>query len=275
MWFTGLLLTGDPAVVPVIRVVLQTPKNRPAPALASLRHCLPVLVMVLLMPKILWPAQPCNCTKLSTAEIVDRLVAQNQAKAKKLVGYTSTRRYHLEFHGVDSLSADLLVHASYRAPNHKQFTVESETGSGFLLKHVLLPLLQAETEAAQPENREKSELTPRNYTFRLLGCNLVGTRTAYVLDVTPKHANKFLFRGKIYVDDQEFALIHTQAEPAKNPSWWTVRNQIEETYSKVGDVWLPAQNTTSTKVRFFGNAVLTINYEDYQLTLANAGVSQQ
>ena len=227
------------------------------------------LLLLLLHPSR-WPAGPLQDAGLNTAEIVSRLIAQNQAMARTLVGYTSTRHYHLEFHGVDSLSADLRVRATYRAPDRKMFRVESQSGSGFLIRRVLLPLLKAETEAARLENREQTELTGRNYTFRAIGSEQVSGRTAYVLEVIPKRASKFLFKGTIDVDDQVFALIHIRAEPAKNPSWWTAHNQIEETYSPIGEFWLPSRNTTSTSVRFLGHAFLTIEYGDYHLTTAKA-----
>ena len=49
--------------------------------------------------------------------------------------------------------------------------------------------------------------------------------------MNPKHKNKFLIKGKLDLDRQDFALTRVSAEPAINPSWWTVRNEIEQTYA--------------------------------------------
>jgi hypothetical protein len=38
---------------------------------------------------------------------------------------------------------------------------------------------------------------------------------------------------------------------------------------KVGDFWLPARNHSITKIRFGGNAVLTIQYQNYKITSAD------
>jgi hypothetical protein len=192
-------------------------------------------------------------------------VDHDQATTKALTGYISTRHYHLEFHGVKSLVADLVVRASYHAPNRKEFSVQSEDGSTFLQKRILRKLLDSEVEASAPENRQEIAWTPANYAFRLLGCEEVAGRRSYVLRVNPRHKNKFLVKGTIDVDSEDFALTRIAVEPAVNPSWWTVSNEIEQTYAKTGAFWLPSRNTTTTKVRLLGQALLTIDYGEYQL----------
>jgi len=59
------------------------------------------------------------------------------------------------------------------------------------------------------------------------------------------------------------------AEPAKNPSFWTKNSKIEVAYMKVGDFWLPERNYSVTAIRFGGRAELTIQYENYQITSAD------
>ena len=57
---------------------------------------------------------------------------------------------------------------------------------------------------------------------------------SYVLSVEPKKSNKYLYRGKIRVNDQDFAVCGIQAEPAENPSFWITSTNIDETYEKSG-----------------------------------------
>lgn len=223
------------------------------------------LYVALLMAASAASAEPCRQSDLGASEVVDRLIARNVVTAATLAGHTSTRHYHLEFHGVDSLVADVVVRASYRAPDHKDFRIQSESGSGLLQKRVLKQVMKSELEASQLSNRAEIALTPQNYAFRLLGCEQVDGRGSYVLEAMPRHVHKFLIKGRIYVDDQDFAVIRVRAEPAKNPSWWTVRNEIEQTYIKVGEFWLPDRITTNTTVRFLGRAFLTIDYGEYRL----------
>jgi hypothetical protein len=57
-----------------------------------------------------------------------------------------------------------------------------------------------------------------------------------------------------------------EAEPAKNPSFWTKKNRILQTYLKAGNFWMPSNNRTTTTVRFGGKAVLNIDYDHYELS---------
>lgn len=221
--------------------------------------------LALCLPGTLWAVESCPNSGITTAEVVAQFIDRNQATAKALAGYSSTRRYHLEFHGVKSLTADLVASASYRAPDRKEFRVESADGSELLQKRILRKLLESEVEASRPENRQQIAWNPANYDFRLLGCENVAGHGSYLLGVIPRHKNKFLMKGTIDLNRQDFALTRITAEPAVNPSWWTVRNEIEQTYAKTGDFWLPSRNTTVTKVRLFGQAFLTIDYGEYRL----------
>jgi len=194
------------------------------------------------------------------------MVAMNQQRAEALRGYTATRVYHLEYNGRKDKTAEMVVKMTYRWPNQKEFTIVSESGSRMLRNRVLKRLLKAELEAMQEENRQQTAIRPDNYEFRLAGYERTTRHEFYVMEVTPKAKNKFLFRGRIWVDAQDFAIVRIEGEPAKNPSWWTKRNDFQHSYEKWGDFWLPARNETVTQLRIFGRAFLTIEYKDYQLT---------
>ena len=90
-----------------------------------------------------------------------------------------------------------------------------------------------------------------------------------MLKVEPRTEGKYLYRGQIWVDGQDFAVVRLQAEPAKNPSFWTKKTEIVQQYMKVGDFWLPARNRSVTAIRLEGHAELTIEYKDYEITSAS------
>jgi hypothetical protein len=91
----------------------------------------------------------------------------------------------------------------------------------------------------------------------------------YVLVVEPKVPTKFLYRGRVWVNARDFAVCRIDAEPAKNPSIWIKRTHIDHTYLKVGDFWLPKENTSVSIIRLDGRATLTIEYQNYELLSAN------
>jgi outer membrane lipoprotein-sorting protein len=199
---------------------------------------------------------------LPANDIVSRLLLRNAERTANLARFTSTRNYDVSYNGLAHKQASMQVTASYDH-GHKTFSIVSESGSKLLLDHVLHKLLTSEQEA--DATRNQTALTRDNYDFSLVGSESKDGRNCYVLEVTPKRKNKYLYSGKIWVDAKDFAVTHVEAHPAVNPSFWISGTDIEHRYEKVGDFWLPLSNRSVTKVRIGGQAVLTINYSDYKL----------
>jgi hypothetical protein len=202
---------------------------------------------------------------LGAEEVFRRVVQMNEQRSNALESYSSIRSYHLECHCLSHKKADMVVRAEYEAPNRKVFTIVSESGSGTVRRRVFTKLLEAEQESMREENQQRSAITPQNYTFQLIDYQKVGGNEFYVLEAQPLTNNKFLFRGRIWVDAKDFAITQVEGEPAVNPSWWTVKTDFKRSYQKIGSFWLPESNESQTKVRIFGSAVLTIKYGEYQI----------
>lgn len=202
---------------------------------------------------------------LSVEEVIKNLQEKNRERAEALRQFQSTRTYRIEYRGLPSnREAEMVVKMNYHSPDKKQFTIVSQSGSKFLIDHVFKKLLEGEQEASNSENQRRTALSPENYDFQMDGFD----GRQYVLKVIPKSKNKYLYRGKIWVDAQDFAVTHIQAEPAKNPSFWIKQTDIEHKYTKVDDFWLPAENRSASTIRLGGRAVLTIEYQDYKITEA-------
>jgi len=208
---------------------------------------------------------------LSADDVMARVVQMNDLRAKALESYSSVRSYHLECHCLSHKKADMVVRIDYRAPNRKEFTILSESGSGTVRDRVFKKLLEAEQESMRDENQQRSAITPENYTFQVSDYEKTSTDEFYVLDAQPRSKNKFLFRGQIWENAKDFAITRVEGQPAVNPSWWTVKTDFKRSYYKIGEFWLPESNESETKVRMFGTAVLSIEYRDYQVTQAGGG----
>jgi hypothetical protein len=210
-------------------------------------------------------------SNLNPNEIVRRMVQRNQQRAQDLRAFTGDRRYRLEYRGFPSQkSAQLEVETSYRAPGEKQYRITSQSGSRLIIDRVFKKLLESEIDAAARGNQQRTALTPENYEFLFTGTDVIAGRKQYVFSVTPRTANKYLYRGKIWVDAEDFALVQIEAEPAKNPSFWTTHTDIKHLYVKIGEFWLPSHNTSVSKVRLGGTATLTIDYFNYKINAAAA-----
>jgi len=208
---------------------------------------------------------------LTADEVMARVVEKNEVRARALASYSSIRSYHLECHCLSHKKADMVVRTDYQAPNKKEFTVVSQSGSGTVRDRVFKKLLEAEQESMRDENQQRSAITPENYTFQVADYQKTDADEFYVLDVQPRNKNKFLFRGQIWVNAKDFAITRVEGQPAVNPSWWTVKTDFKRRYQKIGDFWLPESNESETKVRVFGTAVLSIEYSDYRITQAGGG----
>ncbi len=209
--------------------------------------------------------EPSIAAPVTTEQVVEKMIEMNKRRAEALRRYASIRIYHLE-NDKQTRRGDLVVKMTYHWPDQKEFTVLSESGSKFLRNHVLKRLVKAEVESMRDSERQRKEMDTSNYDFQLVGHERTPNREFYVLEVVPKSKSKFLFQGKIWVDAQDFGIARMEGEPAKNPSWWITKVNIQHSYQKLGDFWLPARNETLSRVRIFGESLLTIEYKDYELT---------
>ena len=235
---------------------------------------LPLLILIVLWQPAI--AQQPNVTPaaihapLAAEEVVQNLVQMNLRRVHALHSYQGTRTYRAEYRGFPgNRSAEMVVNVKYQSPGTKEFTVQSAKGSKLIIDRVFKKLLEAETEAQQPEIQRRSALNDDNYRFTLVGSESKSSGVTYVLAVEPRRTDKFLYRGRIWVDAEDFAVVRLEAEPAKNPSFWTKQTQIEHVYMKVSDFWLPARNHSVTTIRLGGRADLTIDYKDYEITGAS------
>lgn len=208
--------------------------------------------------------------QLKSEQVVENLVRMNLQRGQALQAYQSTRIYRLEYKGFPGgRSAEMVVNMKYRAPGTKEFEIVSQSGSKMLIDRVFKKLMEGEKDAIDGENQKRIAVNQENYEFALAGYEPGPRRGLYVLSVKPRTKNKYLFQGKIWVDDEQFAIVRMEGEPAKNPSFWIKGTQIETRYINVNDFWLPAHNHSFTSVRLGGHADFSIEYKDYQITAAS------
>ncbi len=203
-------------------------------------------------------------TNLTADQIVARMQTHDRIQQQELQHYQSVRVYRVEYRGYSArIAARMKVLFSYDATTGKSFRILSRSGSSFLCDDVLKRAVESEEQASRQKG--STALTSANYSFRLLGTDQVNGRPAYILDVTPLKPEKFLYKGKIWVDATDFALVKIEATPAKNPSFWISRTAIWYSNAITDGFWLPQETKSKTSVRIGGTAVLTIDYGPYQI----------
>jgi hypothetical protein len=207
-------------------------------------------------------------TAPSVAEIIHKLATANAVRMARLRSYTSTRVYVVDYKGFGGdRHARMTVNVEYHA-GKKNFVVVKEEGSKLLLNRVIHKALESEQEAAGDDMRRRSEMTEANYSFQFVTREENDGREFFVLQVSPKRKDKYLFDGKIWIDATEYAVAHMEGQPAKNPSFWITSATISHFNRSVNGIWLPSRNESTSKVRLGGHALLTIDYGNYDTFVA-------
>ena len=205
----------------------------------------------------------------TATEIVTRMGSRDLQRQGSIEGYAGMRRYVLDnqhFHK----RAEMLVQVQGDQDGTKHFEVVSEEGWKSAHKHVLRKMLESESETSHPEARAKARINTDNYDFKIAGTEVIDGRTAYVLEITPKREEKYLFRGRIWVDAEDYALARAEGQPAKNPSFWTKSTHFVQIYQKNGSLWFPRSTQSVTEAHIFGTTDVNIEYFDYAPKTAHA-----
>ena len=210
---------------------------------------------------------------VTATEIFERVQRASADRAAALVSYTSTRHYAVIDPGQPGHEpdAEMVVSMAYVAPSTKSFKTVSSKGVGWIHRRVFGGLMNAELDAAAGKQKVDSSITPANYSAQLMGTEERNGRECYVLALTPRHANKYLFVGRIWVDKEDAAIARVEGEPAKSPSFWVLKAPFVREYQRIGGFWLPARDETHSQIRFAGEYILRVQYADYEIVPKPAG----
>jgi hypothetical protein len=204
--------------------------------------------------------------ELSAATIVAEMQTKNDERQRELEGYTGERTYRVEYHGTGGEHhGEMRASVVYDEHGEKHITVISETGSKLICERVLRKMIETEESASSKGERAQMMLSAENYSFELLGQERVDGVESWVMRVEPKMDNKLTYRGRIWVSENDFAVVRVQGEPAKSPSWWINRASFDWRFSRHGRFWLPERSVAVSHVRIGGEAKLTIEYGDYRI----------
>jgi len=201
-------------------------------------------------------------TSLSADEVMARVFERDSQRENLGGGYSGKREYVLDNHRMNK-RAEMVASVVCDANGTKHFEVVSEDGWKSANKHVLRKMLDSESETSQPDTRPKTRMVPANYEFHLVGSEYLQGRPAYVIDAVPQRTDKYLFRGRIWVDAEDFAVARVEGIPAKTPSFWTRSVHFVQQYHKSGAFWFPESTTSVTDARIFGTTDVSIRYFDY------------
>jgi len=206
---------------------------------------------------------------LSANEVIAKMFAHDQQRQTAAGGYTGFREYVLDNPGFDK-QARMVVSVTCGPDGTEYFQVVSEQGWKLANNRVLHRMLESEAKTSRPPEFAKVRITSDNYAFQLITVAPLEGRLAYEIRVIPKRQDAYLFRGRIWVDAEDYALARAEGEPAQNPSFWVRSVHFTQEFRKSGEYWLPWSTTSITEARFFGKTEIDIHYFDYLARSAKA-----
>ena len=198
---------------------------------------------------------------LAPDQIIDRMERRFEQQLRELESYRARRRYSAA-HPLLGDSVYLLVQEQYKAPEDKKFKVLERGGLEQIQKRLFSRLLEVELETASEAARRAVDISRRNY--RLTYSHYDVAKHAYVFEAEPRTANPYLFRGKVWIHAEDFAVQRIEGEPVKRHSTLVRQSQFVHEFAKFGEFWFPVHHTSTAKIYMFGQATLEIQYFDYE-----------
>jgi hypothetical protein len=206
-----------------------------------------------------------STTPLTADQVIQRMNDLDQWRRSALQQYTSNRRYVVDNRSFNK-HAEVMVQEKYVYPGKKEFKTLYESGSDYIRRKIIGKLIEAELDAAQNQNQDQTRITPENYKFELLGTEGQEGHLCFVISVIPNRSKKYLMKGRIWVDQEEFAIVRMEGSPAKTPSFWTRKVEFTRRYQKQGPFWMAASIESESDVLIAGKSSLKIEYFDYVIT---------
>jgi hypothetical protein len=154
----------------------------------------------------------------------------------------------------------MYVETVFRRPDHVQSTVKRSEGSRLIRSRVFDKILEAETETSSKKDKQQVDVVPANYNFTLVANEQCDNRPCFHLKISPKQRSKYSLDGEIWVDGEDYSIVRMHGVPAKKPSIWTLKTEIDRRYKKIDGIWLPAQMNSSSSIMIAGHSELSIEY---------------
>jgi hypothetical protein len=199
---------------------------------------------------------------LNTTELFSRLAARRQWQQAHIIQLSALRNYTVKNDKGRTLASEAVL-MEYSAPGTETFTTRAGEGSLYIRSHVFERLMKFEAEKVRTRKDQDSLITPENYTLEVVGRDNVGSSECLVVRAVARREERDLFKGKIWVNEGNFAIVKVAGELAKSPSFWIKHVRFVRGYLQIGEFWLPSTEEAVSQVRIFGEETLTVAYRDY------------
>src|SRR5215831_7686585 len=192
-------------------------------------------------------------------DIVSRMLARNDWQDKTLLEFKANRKFFAA-NARFKTDSTMYVRTVFRRPDQLESTVTSHEGSKLIRARVFDKILEAEGETHSRKDKQQVDIIPANYNFVLLAAEQCESGPCYHLRISPRRRDKYSLNGEIWVDGSDYSIVRIHGSPAKRPSIWTLKTEIDRRYKKVDGIWLPDRMDSSSNIMIAGRSTLSIEY---------------
>jgi len=189
----------------------------------------------------------------------------------RLAGYTVTEHYAV-FRGHDTSkpTAEMLVRTTYRKEAGKSYEILSQSGSSLWRNEVLKTLLENEQRMSRPGNVETALINSSNYEMKLDNnpAQMLNGRQCLVLDITPRRKSQYLFKGQLWVDAHDYAIVQLKGTAAKSAIFIANAAEVTRQYAEVENLPMATHAEAVSGSALLGQTVVKVDYSGYQMQLS-------
>jgi hypothetical protein len=134
---------------------------------------------------------------------------------------------------------------------------------------VLAALLDNEKRMSQPGNVETALINSTNYEMNLdaRAQEQLKGRDCLVLDITPRRNSQFLFKGKLWVDAHDYAIVQLKGTASKSAFFLASAADVTRQYDEINGLPMATHAQAISGSSLLGQTVVKIDYTNYQLDL--------
>ncbi len=205
------------------------------------------------------------------ATIIRNIDAAILARFDHVLSYTVIEHYAVYHHSEQTRPvAQMTVKTLYQKASGKTYTVLAQSGSSMVRKMVLDRLLENEKKINDPADIKEWWFTSANYEMKVQpgGPQPIDGHQCYVVSMTPRRSAPNLLRGTMWVDAKDFYTVRIEGVSSKSPSIFTGPTQMMRQYALVAGYEQATHARAVSNSVFFGRAIITIDYSNYQVQLA-------
>jgi hypothetical protein len=202
------------------------------------------------------------------ATLIQHIDAVVEARDETVEAFTDVEHYSV-YRGKDQTHpvAEMTVKDTYSKGAGKTYTILSQSGSAFIFRIGLKPLLENEQVINQPGNVQQSWFNSANYEMKPGNLSRLDGRNCFIVAVTARRRAPNTIYGNIWIDAQDYSLAQIEGIASKSPSPFAGTTHLMRQYTQIDGFSMATRARAESDSLLFGHTVVTIDYSDYHLQL--------